>query len=140
MPESLTILLVDDDPDIVRAADMRLRAAGYETLTACDGQDGVIAAVEGRPDLIVMDVRMPRMDGFAALAEFKERLDTRDIPVIMLSASIRDQQAALDAGARHFLRKPYRGEMLVQAVDALIREDRSVVYTAGTNETLRSVQ
>jgi CheY-like chemotaxis protein len=116
MPEQLTVLVVDDDCEIVMAATLRLRAAGYRTQTACDGESGVAAAAECHPDVILLDVRMPRKDGLTALGELKARRDTKDIPIVMLSASNVDQQAALDAGARFFLKKPYRGDMLVQAV------------------------
>jgi CheY-like chemotaxis protein len=115
-----TILLVDDDPDIVLAASLRLKAAGYDTLTAHNGQAGVASAVASLPNAVVLDVRMPVQDGLSALSELKRRDDTKKIPVIMLSASIGDQQAALDAGAKFFLRKPYRGEDLVQAVDCAV--------------------
>jgi CheY-like chemotaxis protein len=116
MPEQLTVLVVDDDCEIVMAATLRLRAAGYRAQTACDGESGVAAAAECHPDVILLDVRMPRKDGLTALGELKARRDTKDIPIVMLSASNVDQQAALDAGARFFLKKPYRGDMLVQAV------------------------
>src|SRR5262249_20023816 len=108
MLDKKRVLIVDDDHDIIQGADLRLRAAGYDTLTASDGEQGVAAAVNNTPDAILMDVRMPRLDGLGALAQLKQRAETRDIPVVVLSASLRDQRAALDAGARYFLTKPYR--------------------------------
>jgi CheY-like chemotaxis protein len=120
MPEQLTVLVVDDDHEIVMAATLRLRAAGYRTQIAYDGESGVALAAECQPNVIVLDVRMPRMDGLTALGKLKARSDTKDIPVVMLSASVVDQQAALHAGARFFLKKPYRGDMLVQAVAAAL--------------------
>src|SRR5262245_53132832 len=114
------ILLVDDDPEIAAAAGMRLRAAGYETLYANDGDVGVASAARSLPDAILLDVRMPHLDGFGAMAELKRREDTHHIPIIMLSASVSDQRAALDAGARFFLRKPYQGNALVKTVNAVI--------------------
>ncbi len=123
MPEERqTVLLVDDDREIVRGAGLRLRAAGYRTLAVHDADAGIAAAADKLPAAIVLDVRMPRKDGLAALADLKQRPDTRDIPIIMLSASIVDQQRALDAGARFFLKKPYRGDLLVQAVNAAIAD------------------
>ena len=124
MSNHLHVLLVDDDPDIIQAASLRLQLAGYGIVTANDGERGVAMAAQSQPDVILLDVRMPRMDGFAALAELKERSDTKDIPVVMLSASVSDQQAALDAGARFFLRKPYRGEQLLRTVETVIMEQR----------------
>jgi DNA-binding response OmpR family regulator len=116
MPDQVTVLMVDDDEEIVCAACLRLRAAGFDTLTASDGEAGVAAAIANHPDAILLDVRLPRRGGLSVLSELKRKLETKDIPVVMLSASVVDQQAALDAGARFFLRKPYRGDMLVQAV------------------------
>ncbi len=116
MLDQHTVLMVDDDQDILHAACMRLRAAGYKTLEATDGEEGIATAIRGQPDLIVMDVRMPRKNGLDALADLKHRTDTQHIPIVMLSASIVDQAAALDAGARFFIRKPYNGMTLIQAV------------------------
>jgi DNA-binding response OmpR family regulator len=116
MSEAATVLVVDDDEEIVRAACLRLRAAGYKALEATDGQAGMAAAVADRPDLILLDVRMPKKDGLAVLAELKHRSDTKHIPVVILSASVVDQEAGLDAGARFFIRKPYSGATLMQAV------------------------
>jgi CheY-like chemotaxis protein len=118
MPDYGTVLMVDDDREIKQEARVRLRSAGYTLLDANDGEQGVSAAVASHPDVILMDVRMPRKDGLTALSDLKQRADTREIPVVMLSASVVDQKAALDAGARFFLKKPYRGETLIQAVQA----------------------
>lgn len=116
MPEQHTVLVVDDDREIVTAATMRLRAASYRTLTAYDGESGVALAAKGRPDVILLDVRMPCKDGLTALRELQQCCDTKDIPVVMLSASVVDQQAALDAGAQFFLKKPYCGDTLLLTV------------------------
>ena len=114
------VLIVEDDWDVRTAATLRLSAAGYETLTADDGMEAVASAVRERPDVIVLDIRMPRMDGLRALARLRELDDTRNTPVVMLSASLRDQQAALDAGASFFVTKPYQGSTLLAAVKSAI--------------------
>jgi len=124
MTEKQTILLVDDDRAIREGASLRLRASGYNTLDASDGGQGVAAAIQSRPDAIVMDVRMPRMDGLAALSALQENEATKDIPVVMLSASLMDQQEALDAGARFFLSKPYEGKNFVGAIESALCENR----------------
>lgn len=116
MSDARRVLVVDDEVEIVRAACLRLRAAGYEACEATDGRTAVATAVERRPDLILLDVRMPHKDGLEVLSELKHRPDTRHIPVVMLSASVVDQAAGLDGGARFFIRKPYSGAALVQAV------------------------
>src|SRR3989304_5353598 len=122
MPSDSTVLLVDDDRDVVEGSSVRLRAAGYQTVAAYDGDECVDRANEYQPVAIVLDVRMPRMDGLTALGELQEGENTKHIPVVMLSASLGDQRAALEAGARFFLRKPYSGPMLIDAVKAAIEE------------------
>ena len=126
MPDPATVLIVDDDREIVRGVSLRLEAAGYRMLTAGDAEAGIATAVANLPDIIVLDVRLPRRNGLSALSDLKRRSQTKQIPVVMLSASVVDQQAALDAGARFFLRKPYRGDVLVQAIrSALGTHDES---------------
>jgi DNA-binding response OmpR family regulator len=116
------ILIVDDDDDILRGAQLRLGGAGYKMFLAHDGAEGIVSAVENNPHAIVMDVRMPRMDGLTALSRLRERRETKDIPVVMLSASLVDQQAALNAGARYFIPKPYQGQTLLAAVDSALSD------------------
>ena len=135
MTDPVTVLMVDDDDEIVRAACLRLRAAGYHTLMAGDGEAGVAVAVANQPDAIVLDVRLPRLDGLSALADLKRRPETKHIPVIVLSASVVDQQAALDAGARFFLRKPYRGDMLVEAVRTALTTNDALGLIADNHPT-----
>ncbi len=111
-----TILIVDDDEEIVRGTTVRLRAAGYETCAAYNGADALRSLGCIRPDAILLDVRMPGLDGLAVLKLLQEDMDTRPVPVIMLSASLCDQRTALNAGARFFLAKPYRGAELLQVL------------------------
>lgn len=132
MPDPATVLMIDDDQEIVRGACLRLSAAGYRMLTARDAEAGIAAALAHDPDVILLDVRLPRRDGISALSDLKRRPETKHVPVVMLSASVVDQQAALDAGARFFLRKPYRGEMLVQAVQAALTTNDAVCCAVDT--------
>ncbi len=120
------ILLVDDDQDILCGACLRLRAAGYATMTVGDGEQAIAAAVENQPDAIVLDVRMPKKDGLTALGELRNISATRDIPVVMLSASVVDEKRSLNAGARYFLRKPYRGNDLLAAITAALTTPSSM--------------
>ncbi|MCD0463637.1 response regulator transcription factor [Roseiconus lacunae] len=110
----LKALIVDDDDSIARGVAMRLEAIGFDTRVAHDGSKGLEAVTSYQPDLMVLDVRMPILDGLEVL----ERLanDPRhDFPVIMVSASLQDQDRALDAGASYFLKKPYEGSDLALA-------------------------
>jgi CheY-like chemotaxis protein len=135
MPDQATVLMIDDDREIVRGACLRLQAAGYHMLTAGDAEGGVAAAVANHPDAILLDVRLPRRDGLSALSDLKRRPETKHIPVVMLSASVVDQQAALDAGAKFFLRKPYRGDILVQALQTALTTNDAVCSIADTHPT-----
>lgn len=114
------ILLVDDDPEILFATTLRFSVAGYEILTAHDGVEATAAALAGQPDAIVMDVRMPHMDGLTVVDELKQEAATCQIPIVILSASLVDKERALDAGASYFLAKPYEGHQLIEAVKAAI--------------------
>lgn len=120
--DGLRVLLVDDDRDIARGTGIRLRAAGYEVAFAHDGQAGLAAALESRPDAIVLDMRMPVMDGITVLRELRRREETAAIPVVVLSASVveKGRHRALNLGARYFLQKPYDAEQLLDAVRAAI--------------------
>ena len=119
--DSKTILVIDDDHEIAKGAQLRLRGAGYHALTAADGNTGVAAALQHEPDAIVLDIRMPQMNGFSAMAQLRQNDNTKEIPIVMLSASVVDKQAALDAGARFFLSKPYQADKLLAAIDAAIQ-------------------
>jgi len=114
-----TVLIVDDDQQIVDGINLRLKRAGYITMIASDGSQGVFAAVQSLPDAIILDVRMPKLDGISALKKLRSTRETRSIPVMMLSASIQDKQPALDAGARFFIAKPYQSATLLKAVQTV---------------------
>lgn len=117
MPKQ-NILIVEDDEQISKCAAIRLEAAGYRTDVRHDGISGLKAAQNGRPDAIVLDVRMPVQDGLTTLNDLKQDERTKDIPVVMLSASIVDEEAALDGGARYFIRKPFVGSSLIDAISS----------------------
>jgi CheY-like chemotaxis protein len=121
MPNRLKkVLIVDDDVQICAGTKLRLESAGYETCLASDGDLGFEAACEECPDLVLMDVSMPRLNGLDALTLLRANERTSRIPVVMLSASMPDQRKALDAGARFFVRKPYSGQDLLAAVEKAI--------------------
>lgn len=114
------ILLVDDDRSIVEAMQVRFASSGYEVLTAHDGAQGLAAATGHQPHLILMDIRMPIMDGLTMLARLRAQESTRDIPVVAVSASYADRKRALDAGANMFLEKPFESRDLKLAIAAVL--------------------
>lgn len=118
------ILVVDDEVDLVDTLAMRLEGDGYEVLKALDGKDGYEKAQASKPDAIILDLRMPRMDGFQVcrLIKFDETL--KDIKVIILTAhnSDNDRKACHAVGADLLLAKPYEYGELLQAVQTLVGE------------------
>src|SRR5260370_21803963 len=112
------ILVVDDDPDLVRALRLRLRANSYEVSTASDGYAAIASAQKDRPSLIILDLGLPVGDGFVVLDRLQSSDVLSGIPVIVLSA--RDPQAneqrALRAGAAAFFQKPADNEELMNVI------------------------
>ena len=117
------VLIVDDDPEIVQAVTVRLGAAGYEVIAAPDGEQGLERALEDRPDVIIMDIQLPTMDGLTALAQIHAHSATRSTPVIVLSACSDARKHALELGARYFLDKPYNAKTLLAAIKSSMAEE-----------------
>ena len=107
MTEPARILLAEDDRILRRAGEATLRKKGYTVIAAVDGEDALAKAREHKPDLILLDVIMPKLQGFDVLASLKGDAETRDIPVIMLSnlAEESDVRKAIEGGARSYLVK-----------------------------------
>jgi two-component system KDP operon response regulator KdpE len=112
------ILVVDDDPDLVRALRLRLRANDYDIATACDGYSAIATAQKERPDLIVLDLGLPAGDGFVVLDRLQNSDVLSGIPVIVLSARDpqNNEQRALKAGAAAFFQKPADNEELLSVI------------------------
>ena len=117
-----TVLVVDDDREVSVCMRVRLQMAGYKVLSAYDGEEGLAAVLEHRPDAVVLDVRMPKMDGITMLQRMRSNALTEDTPVVILSANIRDQHRALDAGANYFVSKPYEATAVLSAIDSSLCE------------------
>jgi two-component system sensor histidine kinase/response regulator len=116
------ILIVDDTPDTVDLLKKRFRAEGYDTAEASDGEECLRKAREYLPDLIVLDVMMPRMNGFEACEKLKHGEHTRYIPVLMLTAKseVPDKVKGLDTGADDYLTKPFDYKELAARVRTLL--------------------
>ena len=117
------ILVVDDEIYIVHILDFSFQMEGYEVETALDGEQALERVKESRPDLIVMDTLMPRMDGLDACRAPKASDETKDIPVVILSPRTRDvdRQMAFEAGAEDFVTKPFSPRHLVEQVNAILK-------------------
>jgi CheY-like chemotaxis protein len=116
------ILIAEDEPDIRELVAFTLRFAGYEVTTTSNGEEAVQQASQIIPDLILMDVRMPKMTGYDACRVMKANPALKDIPVVFLSAKGQDSeiQTGLDAGAEEYLLKPFAPDQLTQRVRAIL--------------------
>jgi CheY-like chemotaxis protein len=120
MADKKLILLVDDDPDFVEAVRVIVENGGYEVMVAYDGQEGLEAVQQRRPDLIVLDVMMPVMNGHEACAKLKGDKETESIPIILLTAvadrvttSTYTHRDMLESEAEDYMPKPVEpGELL----------------------------
>ena len=118
-----TVLVADDDADIVRFVEVNLRLEGFEVLTARDGQEALTKALDLQPDVVLLDVLMPRIDGYTVCARLRADDRGAAIPVILLTANFinADQEVARQAGADDFVVKPFDPRELMTRVKALAR-------------------
>src|SRR4030067_1302980 len=125
MGQKKRILIVDDERDMVKALTIRLQRAGYEVVTAFDGAQAIFMAHKEKPDLIILDVRMPAGDGFSVAEKLKQSTDTFAIPVIFLTGSPEknSEEKAMALGARFYVKKPYDPEELLDAVRRALEKD-----------------
>ena len=116
------ILIAEDEPDIRELVAFTLRFAGHEVTATSNGEEAYHKAQEIIPDLIMMDVRMPRMTGYDACRAMKPLPALKDIPVVFLSAKGQESeiQSGLEAGAEEYLLKPFAPDQLVERVRAIL--------------------
>src|SRR5882757_5728271 len=118
------ILVVDDDAELVELVSFNLKQAGYAIGTASNGVDALKKARSLEPDLIVLDVMMPELDGFAVCEILRRDVATASIPIMMLTAlsSELGRMAGLGAGASDFLTKPFSPRLLVARIEDLLKK------------------
>jgi DNA-binding response OmpR family regulator len=118
------VLVVDDEPDLIRVLQFGLQAAGYTVECASDGQEGLKKARESRPDIILLDLMLPKLDGYkiCRLLKFDDRY--KHIPIIILSARTQegDQALALEMGANRFISKPYDFSEILGLIETLLKQ------------------
>jgi two-component system alkaline phosphatase synthesis response regulator PhoP/two-component system response regulator VicR len=117
------ILAVDDEKHIVRLVQVNLERQGYEVVTANDGREALEKVESERPDLVVLDVMMPYMDGFEVLQNLRRNPSTRDIPVIMLTAKAQDADVfrGWQSGVDCYLTKPFNPMELISFVKRIFK-------------------
>jgi two-component system alkaline phosphatase synthesis response regulator PhoP len=116
------ILVVDDEIYIVHILDFSLGMEGYEVLTALDGEQALEKARAEKPDLIVLDIMMPKLDGYETCKRLKADPEIKDVPVILLSAKGRnvDQKVGFEVGADDYITKPFSPRKLVERINAIL--------------------
>jgi DNA-binding response OmpR family regulator len=121
------ILVAEDEPDIRELVVITLAFNGFEVVSVTDGQEALAMAAESVFDLIILDVRMPRMTGYEACRELRHRETTREIPIIFLSAKGQESevQAGLEAGADEYIIKPFAPNDLARRVQAALDARRA---------------
>jgi DNA-binding response OmpR family regulator len=117
------VLVADDDEDILQLVVLRLGRSGYDIVSATDGESAVELAMARCPDLVVIDVAMPRLDGLEITRILRARDETATTPILLLTARTRDVdvELGLAAGADDYVTKPFSPELLAQRVAALLQ-------------------
>jgi CheY-like chemotaxis protein len=133
------ILVVDDDPNIRELLNQEFVEAGYRVSLAANGREAIAAARGERPDLIVLDVMMPEMNGFDAAAVLKNDPETQDIPIVILSI-VQDQERGYRLGIDRYLTKPIDTDLLFKEVDELIEQGKSHKHVLVVDEDVSTVK
>jgi len=120
------ILIIEDDRDIVEMVEYNLEEEGYETLSALNGEAGLELARRQHPDLIILDVMLPLIDGFEVCRKLKSNDVTADVPIIILSAKSQetDKVVGLELGADDYVTKPFSPRELIARIRAILRRGR----------------
>jgi phosphate regulon transcriptional regulator PhoB len=126
------VLIVEDDRDIAEMVDYNLKEEGYETVSAFDGEEGVKLAKKESPDLIILDIMLPIIDGFEVCKILKKEQITADIPVIILSAKSQetDKIVGLELGADDYITKPFSPRELIARIRAILRRGRALSFSS----------
>ena len=127
MDNKRTIMVVDDNPDIVTIVKTILEVKGYEVQSAFSGQEVFNLLTEQKPDLIILDIMMPQMDGLEVLTRLKEDSGTATIPVILLTAKVQyeDVLGGYKMGADYYITKPFTSTQLINGINLLLGEAKT---------------
>jgi DNA-binding response OmpR family regulator len=122
------VLVADDDPDILALVRFRLEREGYDVVSAPDGQAALELALDHTPDLAVLDVMMPRLDGYEVTRRLREHEATKGMPIILLTARVgeSDLERGFEMGADGYVTKPFSPQMLREQVQAALGPGRAL--------------
>jgi len=124
------LLIVEDDPDILRLLDAALTFRGYRVVTAHNGREGLEAIQTKRPTIVIADIMMPKLDGFGLVHRIRINPQTRDIPVVFITATYvarEDREFALSIGATRFLQKPIDLEKFLGMIAELLKQEQPAI-------------
>jgi two-component system response regulator RpaA len=132
------LLLIDDDPIISEMVSLNLETAGYQVSLANDGIKGQALAIQLQPDMIILDLMLPRVDGFTVCQRLRRDERTKEIPILMLTAmgQTQDKVEGFNAGADDYLTKPFELEEMLARVRALLRRTNRIIDAAKHSEIL----
>lgn len=118
---TLRVLVIDDEPDVLLLCRVNFETGGHEVVEAADGEHGLELATSERPDVILLDLMLPRRDGFSVLEELGTRPATSEVPVVLLTAKVRteDQRRGLSAGAVAYVTKPFSPLALTELAESV---------------------
>ena len=132
---SKKILVVDDDSDVRDALIMILESTGYKVITASDGLEGLACLKAEKPDLMILDLMMPKLDGFGVLKELREPTweETKNVPILVLSA-VREEasrrrfelETGGELGTDDYIEKPFSPDILLQRIERVIKKRKSI--------------
>jgi two-component system alkaline phosphatase synthesis response regulator PhoP len=127
MDTQRTIMVVDDNPDIITIVKTILEGKGYNVLSASSGQELLSLLDNQKPDLIILDIMMPEMDGLEVLGRLKGVTETASIPVILLTAKVQyeDVLGGYKLGADYYITKPFTSTQLVNGINLLLGESKN---------------
>ncbi len=119
------ILLVEDEKDMVYAVTLQLEASGYEVITVCDGQEGLEKARKESPDLIILDLMLPKMDGYKVCGLLKADRRYNKIPIIMFTARAQESDIKMgkEVGADAYITKPFDPQLLLEKIRELLKKE-----------------
>ena len=130
MPIQKRILVVDDEPDIVKTVAKAIRRQGFDVVSAADGEEALERVKDSHPDLVILDIQMPKLDGIAVLQKIKGDPQTTSLPVIMLTAKAGDEDMfkGYKYGANYYIPKPFKIAEVLDGIKMMfesIEEEKS---------------
>ena len=118
-----TIMVVDDERDLVETIKLKLSAEGYDVIEAYDGQEALEKMRQKRPDLVLLDIMMPQLNGYQVCREIKKDAKLKQIPVLMLTAKVQESDKfwGLETGADDYITKPFEFETLMDSIKKYVK-------------------